>query len=238
MRSFCAVSLITIKSSLQLRLWEAKLPRTLHIADTSVKSTRAPPHVIMVNLSYHWLAILLLRPVFRPGAVQSVVSSPTSVSSTDPEGHAKRTLQALREAASAQCPSSANQIVRLLDRYDTLYGLRFISSTALQVAYIAGQVHLGMYFAASTPSAREKSRTMVNDCITMLDKMGPTWPSGYLTSGMLRRMLQNGERRAISLPPQPRGENLNKAHSSTSAEPTSPPPKRHSLSGAGNMSAG
>lgn len=181
----------------------------------------------MINIAYHWLVILLLRPLFRPG-----VSVATPVNSTDPEGHAKKSLQTIREAAAAQCPSSANQIVRLLDRYDALYGLRFSSLPALQMAYTAGLVHLGMYFAASTPGAREKSRSMVDSCITILEKTGQTWAAGLITSGILRRMLENGERRMIGLPPRPRGENLNQVPSSeSSAQSTSPLHRPQSRSG-------
>lgn len=154
----------------------------------------------MVNLAYHWLSILLLRPLFRPGVI-TASSSTTALSgpsnSPETEGHAKRTLQTLREAAAAQCPASANQIVRLFDRYDALYGLRFSPITAPQIAYMAGQIHLGMYFAATTPSAREKSRSMVNSCIGILEKIGVTWVSGNVTASILKRLLENGERRMI-----------------------------------------
>ncbi|KAF8316126.1 hypothetical protein DL93DRAFT_2078382 [Clavulina sp. PMI_390] len=186
---------------LQLRSWEAKLPRYLHIADTSVKITRAPPHVIMVNLAFHWLSILLLRPFFRPGVTPSsgTLASPstdaTSASPQESDGHAKKTLQMLREAAAAQCPSSANQIVRLFERYDVLYGLRFTPITALQIAYTAGLIHLSMYFAATTPSVREKYRLLGVACINILNAMGQTWTSGTVTASIMKRLLENGERR-------------------------------------------
>lgn len=189
--------------SLQLRLWEAKLSRTLHIADTSVKTSCAPPHIMMVNLAYHWLLILSLRPLFKPGNAASVLSSsaPPGASgdgnsvNTNGQGRAK-ILQALREAAASQCPASANQIVRLFNRYDTLYGLRFIAITAPQIVYTAGQVHLGMYFAATTPSAREKSHIMVVNCIGILEKIGATWASGSVTASILKRLLATGGHRS------------------------------------------
>jgi len=166
----------------------------------------------MVNLAYHWLSILLLRPLFKPGHAASSSSSSTSAGAdadrstghsadTDIQSRAK-VLQTLREAAASQCPASANQIIRLFKRYDALYGLRFIAITGPQIAYTAGQVHLGMYFAAITPSAREKSHNMVLDCISILEKMGTSWVSGHVTASILKRLLANGGHRSVQVAPR------------------------------------
>lgn len=179
----------THSTSLQLRSWEGKLPRTLHIADTSVKSTRAPPHIMVTNLAYHWLAILLLRPLFKPGYSASTLPSDHSI---EPERRTltNTTLHTLREAAASQCPSSANQIVRLFNRYDATYGLRFSPITSPQIAYTAGQIHLVMYLNANTNSAKEKAKAMLLDSITILERIGVTWVSGKVTADILRKLME------------------------------------------------
>ena len=207
--------------SLQLRSWEAKLPRTIRIAETSVHMSRVPPHIMMVNLAYHWLSILLLRPLFKPGYAPLPSSSSTS-SGTYPDGFAAhlvdtdsqsraKILQTLKGTAASQCTTSANQIVRLFNRYDALYGLRFVAITAPQIAYMAGQVHLGMYFAATTSSAREKSHNMVLNCISILEKMGSSWVSGNVTASILKRLLVDGDRR------YPKVSRIRDVHSSESS---------------------
>lgn len=169
---------------------------------TSLSTTTSGPHTFMLNLAFHWLVILLLRPFFKPHIPlrsREAVAGGASLSrnSSLRSQHRDSILLKLREAALKECPSAAAHIVSLFGAYRRLYGLRLSTITAVQIAYIAGKTHLVAILAAagagSSSTASRKARGDFLECVQILREIGETWSSGKVTAEMLLDLLARGE---------------------------------------------
>ena len=183
--------------SLDLRAWESSLPRHIHIPANALSTCSSPPDVFTLNLAFHWLLILLLRPFFKPHIkVQPPVPPTGEITSTSTKRHDSVLLK-LRESALNECPSSATQIVSLFNAYSRLYTLRLSTVTAVQIAYIAGKTHLVTILTGGPDSSAKsrKARVEFLECVQILREIGETWTSGRVTADMLQALLQRGEGR-------------------------------------------
>jgi len=165
-----------------LRQWEQDLPNHLrcHSNQLGSKGTAYPPHLFSLNLCFHWLLILLLRPFFKDDTSMPDAPSSGIASGRDTSNHV------LQATALRECTFSACQIIKLFSRYREIYGLRRSTVTVVQVAYVAGLIHLARVIAPSgSQSQHVDAARNVRDCIMILEEIGDTWASGTVTAKLL-----------------------------------------------------
>ncbi|KAF9521080.1 hypothetical protein BS47DRAFT_1357025 [Hydnum rufescens UP504] len=177
--------------------WERALPKNLHISSKGLSACSAPPEVFMLNLAYHWLLILLLRPFFRPDTkFQSPGEPPLNGRSTRCSDPA---FLRLREQAKKTCPASATLIVALFGTYRRLYTLRLSNVTAVQIAYTTGKTHFLTIVASgpNEPARARKAKEGFQECVRILREMGESWVSGSVMANILEGLLLGGEQPAL-----------------------------------------
>ncbi len=79
----------------------------------------------------------------------------------------------------------------MLEEFDSQNGLRKIDNTAVQIAYVAGKMHL--MSATNNPEYRysdQSPRQGVDRCIRILRSIGETWPSGIASAKRLEELFQ------------------------------------------------
>ncbi|KAF8343058.1 fungal-specific transcription factor domain-containing protein [Cantharellus anzutake] len=187
----------------KMRQWEQNLPDRLrcHQNQLGIKGAMYPPHTFNLNLCFHWLLILLLRPFFKTG-----VMTPATQNSARALRGREAVIYDLQVTALRDCTSSACQIVKLFHRYQEIYGLRRITITAVQIAYVAGLIHLARAIGPSiTQDQRGDDARNVSYCIAILEEIGSTWSSGAVTARLLndlfdRAMNSSTERRSKQAP--------------------------------------
>jgi hypothetical protein len=121
----------------------------------------------MVNLSYWWLTILLLRPFFR------------------------RNEPTFQQFAIARCSNAAGHLVRLFGAWKRLYGLRFSPISSVQMAFTAGTTFMLVAVSTrSTKKARKEAIEGTEFCIGFLNEMGGAWNAATLSANILRELLE------------------------------------------------
>jgi hypothetical protein len=192
-------------SRVALGEWERALPKNLRISPKGLSACSAPPEVFMLNLAYHWLRILLLRPFFKPETkIQSPDEPPLNGTSTRRSDPA---LLRLREQAKKICPASATLIVALFGAYRRLYTLRLSNVTAVQIAYTTGKTHFLTIVASgpNEPARARKAKEGFQECVRILREMGESWVSGSVMANILEGLLLGGgqpaQQNMSTLPP-------------------------------------
>ena len=190
-----------------MRQWEQDLPDRLrcHPNQLGSKGTIYPPHLFSLHLCFHWLLILLLRPFFKDepkpnGPTSSrIASGPNAI------------IRDLQTTALDECTLSARQIVKLFSRYRGIYGLRRTTVTAVQVAYVAGLIHLAKVIAPSDHKSQHTDAAQnVGNCITILEEIGNTWTSGTVTARLLEDLFDKAT--------NPKGKSKENSHTLSSMQ--------------------
>lgn len=145
--------------------------------------------MLMLHLACYWLQLLLLRPFFLPR--EKLINPNTSTTPFTPPAIAYRNSVrfSLRETALIECPKAAGRIVVLFQAYRTIFGLRLITITAVQIAYIAGKMHIVLASAASSDLSWQRSSDDAIACIHALREVGETWTSGKASADVLADLL-------------------------------------------------
>ncbi|EPQ54782.1 hypothetical protein GLOTRDRAFT_77517, partial [Gloeophyllum trabeum ATCC 11539] len=212
---------------LQLNGWKDALPKDLDL--THSNRITALPHRLMMHLAYWWCFILLHRPFYRrPRPVHG-----TAVQDLD---HVKL------------CNAAANEVMKILETWSTLYSLRYAPITVIQVAYSAGTVYtLSSVQAMARPRLAEVAlATAVGKaelCISYLRETGRSWECGNQVADILQGLLQKQlrarlEMRAVDRPrllvqtqiahSQPHSHSHSHPHSHDQSQPdTRSPPVAH-----------
>ncbi|KAH9944687.1 fungal-specific transcription factor domain-containing protein [Amylocystis lapponica] len=164
----------TLMEQIHARLvqWSLDLPEPLQYASASA-NTRAcpPPHVLVLHVQY-WAAVLLLhRPFLPPGNALQVVSP----GSTDAD--------LIPWKAFDLCRSAACNIAFFATAYHTHFDLRWAPPFILTSLQSAGIMHIiTLRHRPSDPQAA----LCLQDCISALINMVPTWPSAMRVRDLLR----------------------------------------------------
>ncbi|KIK68195.1 hypothetical protein GYMLUDRAFT_237288 [Collybiopsis luxurians FD-317 M1] len=172
---------------LQLHAWKGALPTELDI--TLANKNTSTPHKLVLHLAFWWMFILLHRPFF----------------------HRKR--RTTQDASSREidhvkiCKRAADSIMDLLGIYRSLYTLRYVPVTPVQIAFAAGTVYILLAVQATTGLrvAKKELETYVAQaelCIQYLTEIGKSWKCSEEIADILRGLVRTQlrpvlERRAI-----------------------------------------
>ncbi|TFK73147.1 hypothetical protein BDN72DRAFT_247720 [Pluteus cervinus] len=157
---------------LELNTWKSNLAPEVNITLQSHKT--ATPHRLMLHLAYWWLFILLHRPFFhrrgRPGHGTEI-------------DHVKL------------CRRATDNIMELLGSYRSLYSLRYVPITLVQVIFSAGTVYLLMAVQALSGSrvakgTLEQAVSQLNLCLEYLAEIGKSWQCATNIAGILKNLVQ------------------------------------------------
>ncbi|KAF8343062.1 uncharacterized protein EI90DRAFT_3031228 [Cantharellus anzutake] len=166
-----------------IETWNIHLPASLR-GDTDDPETILSIEVIMIKLIFEWMKILLYQPFFQDST--SVTFTSPSFNQYGVSGDIYNRISTLCTRAKLCAPPAAFKITSLLETFDRQYGLRIIDSAAVQIAYVAGRMHL--LGAIHNPDRRYGGATPgqgVIRCIDILRKIGETWPSGIASADRL-----------------------------------------------------
>lgn len=164
----------------------------------------------MVTLIFEWINILLFQPFFQDTRLVKFVTP--SHTQHGIAGDLFNRISRLCNKARQCAPPAAFKITAMLEKFDNQKGLRMIDNTGVQIAYVAGKMHL--MSATNNPEYRYSNQSPsqgVSKCIDILRKIGETWPSGTASANRLQVLFQ---------PVRDRDEGM--ANSSRASSP--PPP--------------
>lgn len=174
--------------SLALDSWLEQLPTSLCISSHPART--ALPHVIMLHLAWEWLIILLYRPIYRP-----IVGLGGGATRADISAYAVKVSKAftlstqIRKLTRQRCDRSSARIVTLLKLYHSLYDIRFVPPTLLNVAFIAGTTHLLAAAHHRSSKMREDALRGANECIRHLRLTGVSWRAAADKANVLQSLL-------------------------------------------------
>jgi len=162
------------KIDVQLNTWKDRLFPEVEV--TLATRTTATPHRLMVHLAYWQLFILLHRPFYRRAARSS--------SNSDKDiDHVKL------------CNRAADNIMEFLSVWRSLYSLRYVPVTLVQVVFSAGTVFLlsALQATSGVRFARvslHKSLSQAELCIQYLQEVGRSYQCAKNVAGILANLLQ------------------------------------------------
>ncbi|KAJ7704479.1 hypothetical protein B0H17DRAFT_1039765 [Mycena rosella] len=167
---------------LELNNWKDQLPPELDI--TISNRAKSTPQRLMLHCVYWWYSIVLHRPFFNRRA-RPVQSSDRAVD------HVKL------------CKRAADNIIELLETWASLYTLRYTPDTMLQVIFSAGTIFLLLALQATSSlriaqGSLKTSLSYTELCIQYLHEMGMSWGSAARTGDILRSLLEDRLKPAIS----------------------------------------
>ncbi|KAJ4496122.1 hypothetical protein C8J55DRAFT_545420 [Lentinula edodes] len=161
---------------LQLHAWKGKLPTEIDI--TQANKNTSTPHKLMLHLSFWWTFILLHRPFFhrrrRPD---------TTLRDID---HVKLYIQLCRRAA--------DNIMDLLGIYRSLYTLRYVPVTPVQIVFAAGTVYI-LLAVQATRGLRVAKKDLqmyvgrADLCVQYLAEIGRSWKCASDIADILRGLI-------------------------------------------------
>ncbi|KAF5392813.1 hypothetical protein D9757_000908 [Collybiopsis confluens] len=159
---------------LQLHAWKGALPTEIDI--TLANKNTSTPHKLMMHLAFWWIFILLHRPFF----------------------HRKKRSQegGFREIDHVKiCKRAADNIMELLGIYRTLYTLRYVPVTPIQIAFAAGTVYvlLAVQAMSGLRVAKKELQTYVAQaelCVQYLVEMGKSWRCSEEIADILRGLMK------------------------------------------------
>lgn len=159
------------KIDVQLNGWKEALAPEVDI--TSSSRATALPHRIMLHAAYWWLFILLHRPFYRR-------ARPTHGGEKDID-HVKL------------CNRAAENIMELAETYRSLYSLRYVSITWVQVVFSAGTIFILSAVQATSGSrlahvSLTHSLSQVDLCIQYLTETGRSWNCANNIAGILKNL--------------------------------------------------
>ncbi|KAJ3921609.1 hypothetical protein F5877DRAFT_19082, partial [Lentinula edodes] len=157
---------------LQLHAWKGKLPTEIDI--TQANKNTSTPHKLMLHLSFWWTFILLHRPFFnrrrRPDTTTRDID------------HVKL------------CRRAADNIMDLLGIYRSLYTLRYVPVTPVQIVFAAGTVYI-LLAVQATRGLRVAKKDLqmyvgrADLCVQYLAEIGRSWKCASDIADILRGLI-------------------------------------------------
>ncbi|KAJ7507160.1 fungal-specific transcription factor domain-containing protein [Mycena galericulata] len=172
-RDLVKVDELVTRIDLELNNWKSRLPRQLDI--TPGNRARSTPQRLMLHCQYWWSSIVLHQPFFN--------RRNQPIRQGDPEvDHVKL------------CKRAAENIMELVETWSSLYTLRYVPVTMLQVVFSAGTVFLllALQATASPRIAHTSLKTalaQVELCVRYLQQVGETWAASARTADILRAVM-------------------------------------------------
>jgi hypothetical protein len=184
------------------------------------------PHCVFLHLAYWWLVTLLYRPAYLQA---------TSHSSSEVNSRIMVCSYALifymADHIFQLCDEAAKNIMTLLGSWNSLFGLRYVPLTLVQVAFSAATVLLLSIEHGTTrrPTSFSlyDSRTQLDLCVEYLSEVGKSFSTARQVKGILRELRQTQSNRLHGCPSE-----SGQTHSSLSV-PLLPPsglPPTHNTS--------
>lgn len=164
---------------LSLHTWKSKLPSAVFIASNNLGSVTATPQTYMINIMFHYVLMLLLRPFLpkhqgtsAPASAQATSTPATRLYLNERRDDIHRRLQ---DAAIEECPTAVVDIHRLTMAYRQRWSSRFMPPTALHIirdtAITIGDM---MPIAGGRPPV-PNSNVVISDCARTLQEAGFSW---------------------------------------------------------------
>ncbi|KAK7024943.1 Zn(2)-C6 fungal-type domain-containing protein [Favolaschia claudopus] len=197
------------KIDLQLNNWKSQLPPQLEM--TLANRNKATPHRFMLHLMYWWCFIVLHRPFFSRRS-QSIQHSDREVD------HVKL------------CTRAAEHMMELAEIWRSLYTLRLVPVTFVQVVFNAATIFLLRALQATASpriahGALNTALAQVETCTKYLDEMSPTWSCAAFAKDTLQTILNKRLRPVISRRlAQKKAEHGSSPKSSSSSSSSPDPP--------------
>ncbi|KAF8646639.1 hypothetical protein AX16_007139 [Volvariella volvacea WC 439] len=159
---------------LQLNTWKRDLCPEVEI--TSRTRAVSTPHRLVIHMNYWWLFILLHRPFYNRQI------RPSRSGCTSNIDHIKL------------CKRSAENIMELLATYRSLYGLRYIPISVVQVVFATGTVWLLVAVQATVgvrmaKEAFKRAYAQAQLCITYLEEMGRSWKCASDVADIFKQLM-------------------------------------------------
>jgi len=157
-------------SELHLKLveWEDNLPAALRI--TQFGGMAPPPHILTLQITFGKICMLLHRPFYHRKEVGA-------------------------ELSAKLCDASALKTVKLLELYDSVYGIENSPLTSIQSTFVAATCLL-LNVRRSQARAAKRARGALDgllSCVRILRKMGRCWKwatsSAIILQGLCDRLL-------------------------------------------------
>ncbi|KAK6974960.1 Zn(2)-C6 fungal-type domain-containing protein [Favolaschia claudopus] len=166
-----------VKLDLELYNWKSGLPSQLDLTPTSRKSST--PQRLVLHLVYWWCFTVLHRPFFQSRAGQGEID------------HAKL------------CTHAAENILELLETWESLYTLRLVPMTIIQIVFSAGTVFLLRALQATSGrrvahGALNTALAQTEKCVGYLRAIGATWTGAARNGNILQALLDDRLRPIIA----------------------------------------
>ncbi|PBK66316.1 hypothetical protein ARMSODRAFT_1006080 [Armillaria solidipes] len=160
---------IISKIDLQLHEWKSRLSPEVDITISNKSS--ATPHRLMLHLAFWWVFILLHRPFFHR----------RKRGSDGDIDHIK------------MCKRASENIMELLLVWRSLYTLRYVPMTLVQVLFSAGTVYLLLAGKAASglrvaKKDLERFVSQADLCVDYLNEIGKSWSSATRIGGILSNL--------------------------------------------------
>jgi hypothetical protein len=153
----------------QLTTWKAGLPAEVDISVANLRT--ATPHRLMLHLTYWKLFILLHRPFYRR---------------IRPSTGLEKDIDHV-----TLCNTAAQNIMELIGTWKSLYTLRYIPTTFIQVIFAAGTIFLLSAVEATTRSQPiEDLISQAEQCSRYLRETGRSWQSANRVATILSSLLR------------------------------------------------
>ncbi|KAJ6463948.1 fungal-specific transcription factor domain-containing protein [Mycena sanguinolenta] len=170
------------KIDLQLNNWKSQLPA--HIDITLANRAKSTPQRLMLHIAYWWCFIVLHRPFFSRRA--------------QPIQHSDREVD-----HDKLCMRAAENILELVETWQSLYTLRLVPVTMGQVVFNAGTIFmLRALQATASPriahAAMNTALAQLELCMKYLNGMGETWASAVRIRDTLQAILNDRLRPVIA----------------------------------------
>ncbi|TFY82464.1 hypothetical protein EWM64_g1549 [Hericium alpestre] len=164
-----ATNNILSKMDLQLAKWKQDLPEDVELKSTT--SSKALPHRLMIQMSYHCLAVILHRAF--------CVSSDNL----------------LQDEHLKICQKSAVAILSLVRVWRELYTLRYVPMAVVQILACAGTIFIllaiqTMSKARAAPTTYRTSVDHAEKCVKFLGEIGESWEGAIVMAQTLSDFLR------------------------------------------------
>ncbi|KAF7343395.1 Zn(2)-C6 fungal-type domain-containing protein [Mycena venus] len=196
------------KIDLELNNWKSQLPPQLDI--TLANRAKSTPQRLILHLGYWWCFIILHRPFFSRRA--------------QPIQHSDREIDHVK-----LCTRAAENILELTETWQSLYTLRLVPVTMVQVMFSAGTVFLLRALQATASpriahGALNTALAQVETCVRYLDEASVTWPSAVRTKDTLQTILNDRLRPVIARRLAHKGEHNSSPSAKTTPSSSLSPP--------------
>lgn len=148
------------------------------------------PHCVMLHLAYWWLVTLLYRPSYRQAS---------SNSSSEANNHIMVCSSyvlffCMTDHIVQLCDEAAKNIMALLGTWKSLFGMRYVPLTLVQVTFSAGTVFLISIEHAMTSRptsfSLHDSRAQLDLCIEYLSEAGKSFSAAPQVREILKKLRQ------------------------------------------------